>query len=114
MNHTTYAIQDMNVVLNHPSMGKFSANGKGFVSVTFGRATDMSSQDVAADGSVMTSKVTAKNGTVVIVVQQASRAAKWLTKLTNYLENADAAQFTKLSMSASSKFMGRSHVARPG
>jgi len=108
---STYGIEDLNAVISHPAFGSFQLNGAGIVSVTFGRATDTAQQDVAADGSVMTSKISAKNGPVTIVLQQTSDAAMWLTRLFNYLENSPSSEFTRTVISASSKAMGTSHTA---
>lgn len=107
----TYAFEDMNVVFSHPAVGSFQMNGAGLVSVTFSRSNDMASQEVAADGVVMTSKAAGKNGVVTFVVQQTSAAAAFMTKVINYLENAPSSEFERASVSASSKTMGTSHTA---
>ena len=68
MNYSTYAFEDLSVTLSHPSVGQFLFQGTGIGSITFAMANDSSSHDVAADGSVMTSKIKAGNGTVTISV----------------------------------------------
>lgn len=105
-NHTTYAFEDLAVVFSHPSKGTLTLTGSGLVSATTARATDVSAQDLAADGSVMTSKIQARNGTLTIVVQQTSEGANWLRKLNQYLEVAASSEWTKGVCSISSKVMG--------
>ncbi len=105
-NHTTYAFEDLAVVFSHPSKGTLTLTGSGLVSVTVSRANDVSSHDLAADGSVMTSKMQARNGTLTIAVQQSSAGAAWLRKLNQYLEVASSAEWTQGVCSIASKVMG--------
>ena len=105
-NHTTYAFEDLAVVFSHPSKGNLTLAGAGLVSATVARATDATTHDVAADGSVMASKIQARNGTLTIVLQQTSYGAIWLRKLNAYLEVASSSEWTGASCSISSKVTG--------
>jgi hypothetical protein len=105
MNHTTYAFEDLAVVFSHPSKGSLTLTGSGIVSATVARANDVTAHDVAADGSVMASKIRARNGTVTLVLQQTSAGANWLRKLNQFLETAASNQWTRGVCSISSKVM---------
>ena len=104
-NHTTYAFEDVTAVFSHPSKGSRTLTGAGLGSITVARTNDVSAHDLAADGSVMTSKIQGRNGTVTIVLQQTSDGAKWLRKLNQYLEVAPSSEWTQAVCSISSKVM---------
>jgi hypothetical protein len=104
--HSTYAFEDLAVVFSHPAKGSLTLTGAGIVSATVTRSTDVSTHDLAADGSVMTSKIQARNGTITLVVQQTSDGAKWLRKLNEYLEVAASTEWTQAVCSISSKVQG--------
>lgn len=105
-NHTTYAFEDLAVVFSHRSKGTLTLTGAGIVSATVSRSNDVSAHDLAADGSVMTSKIQARNGVLTLVVQQSSSGANWLRKLNQYLEVASSSEWTQAVCSISSKVMG--------
>jgi hypothetical protein len=94
MGHSTYSFADLAVVFTHPGVGILNLQGEGLGSITFAKSNDMSQQDLASDGSVMTSKIKAPNGTIAISVQQTSDAAKWLTRYVNFCDVAPSAMFT--------------------
>jgi hypothetical protein len=104
-NHTTYAFEDLAVVFSHPSKGSLTLTGAGIVSATVSRSTDVTSHDLAADGSVMASKIQARNGTITLVLQQTSAGANWLRRLNQYLEVAPSSEWTQGVCSISSKVM---------
>ncbi len=106
MTYSTYAFEDVNCVVSHPSVGSFSFNGAGTGNVTVAKANDMSSHDVAADGSVMTNKIRAGNGTVTITVQQTSEGAAFLKKLNAYVDNAHSSEFTRTVVTITAKEQG--------
>lgn len=106
MTYSTYAFEDVNCVISHPSVGSFSFNGAGTGSITVAKANDMSSHDVASDGSVMTSKIRAGNGTVTLAVQQTSAGAAFLKKLNAYVDNAHSSEFTRTVITIVSKEQG--------
>lgn len=94
---TTYSFSDVSLVLSHPSVGKCTITGEGVGSVTVSRANDNTQHDVAADGSVMVSKVNTKNGTIAIAIQQTSSAHVWLKKLVSYLLTAPTSEWARAS-----------------
>lgn len=105
-NHTTYSFEDVALVFTHPSKGSITLTGAGTGSVTVSRANDVSTHDLAADGSVMVTKQQARNGTLSIVVQQTSAGSNWLRKLNQYLEVASSAEWAQAVCTISSKVMG--------
>lgn len=109
MGNTTYGFEDLSTVITHPAMGQLMLQGTGIGSITFTMANDSSSHDLAADGSVMTSKIKAGNGTVAISVQQTSEAHKWFTKLYNYLTVAPLREYAEISLLATSSDMQTTH-----
>ena len=92
---TVYSFADVSLVISHPKVGKFTITGEGVGSVSISRANDMTQHDVAADGSVMVSKIFTENGTVAIAIQQTSAAHKWLKKWHDYLKVAPTSEFAK-------------------
>ena len=107
--YSTYAFADVSCVINHPSVGSFDVNGEGVGSITFAMANDVTEHDLAADGTVMVSKIKAGNGTIVIEAQQTSSLHKWLTKAYNYLKAASSSEWAEMSIMASSPAMQVTH-----
>ena len=97
MNHSTYSFADVSLVFSHPSVGMITITGEGVGTITISRANDVSQHDVAADGSVMTSKIIIKNGTAAIDVQQTSAAHKFFKRWYDYLQVAPTSEWTKAS-----------------
>ena len=97
MTHTTYSFADVSLVMNHPAVGMATATGEGVGTITVTRAADVTQHDLAADGSVMVSKIITKNGTLAITIQQTSSFHKYLKKWFDYLQVAPTDQFTKAS-----------------
>ena len=92
---SVYSFADVSLVLSHPSVGKCTLTGQGLGSVAIARANDNTTHDVAADGSVMVSKVLSKNGSMAISIQQTSEAQNWLKKWYNYLIVAPSSEWAK-------------------
>lgn len=105
-NYTTYSFQDISMVISHPSVGQFSANGDGLGSLSISMSTDRTVHDVSADGSVMASKVNGRNGTIAITTQQTTNVNKWLSKCFNYLDAASSTEWSNITISITSKAMG--------
>lgn len=97
LSFTAYSFADMNLVLNHPSIGQCVLTGQGVGQIGVTRAQDASRQDVAGDGSVMTSKVAARNGEVTFTLQQTSTAHKWLKNAYRTLLAGDTAEWAAFS-----------------
>ena len=103
---TTYSFTDTIVTFTHPSWGQLSANGVGLGNLVITMSTDRTAHDVAADGSVMVSKIAGRNGAIAVNVQQTSNVAKRLTNLFNYLVKAPAAQWTQLVVTINNVLAG--------
>lgn len=98
MSTTTYSFSDVTLVISHPAMGQYIANGAGIGNINTTMATDRTTHDLSGDGSVMISKIKGRNGSHSISVQQTSELNKWLLKLYNYLENAPTNQWAAISI----------------
>ena len=97
MNHSTYSFADVVFVMSHPAVGTVTITGEGVGSITVSRSTDVTQHDLAADGSVMVSKILASNGTIALSVQQTSSAMKWLKKWHDYIQVAPTEEWAKAS-----------------
>lgn len=106
MTTTTYSFADVAFVISHPAVGRYVANGSGIGSATVTPSTDKTAHDVAADGSVMVSKVPGNNGTIAVQVQQTSGFNKWLLSLYNYLLTAPTSDWAKIAVTIRSPSMG--------
>jgi len=107
---TTYSFEDVSCSLVHDSVGSVSTTGAGIGSITTTMSTDRTVHDVAADGSVMVSKVAGKNGAIALVVQQTSDLHKWLIKWYNYVDLADSSEWAGMNITIKSKNLGDSTV----
>lgn len=84
MEKSVYSFDDVSFVISDKSVGTCTITGKGVGSISIARANDVSQHDIAADGSVMVSKIVTKNGTIALSLQQTSTANKWLKKWFEY------------------------------
>lgn len=96
--NTTYSFSDVSCVISHPSVGQYVANGEGIGNINISMTTDRTTHDVAADGSVMVSKINGRNGIITIAIQQTSALHKWLLKWYNYLEASATDQWARTSI----------------
>lgn len=104
---STYSFLDLVGSIHSPVMrSDYIFTGEGAGSVTVTKSQERTAQDVAADGSVMVSKVAGNNGTVTIEVQQTSPLQKWLENWFHYLENADTSDWASTTMLLSNKSTG--------
>lgn len=87
---STYSFADVSVSISHPNVGNYSASNEGIGDISVSMTNDRTAHDLANDGSVMVSKIRARNGAISIAVQQTSGFNKWLNKWFNYLEAAGA------------------------
>lgn len=106
MSTTTYSFADTTLVISHPALGQYIANGAGLGSIAVTMTTDRTAHDVSADGSVMVSKIEGNNGTIALQIQQTSGFNKWLLNAYNYLITSPAAQWAQLSITLRSLSMG--------
>ena len=90
MSYNTYSFSEISYVLQHPSLGQIQLVGEAIGTIAFARAQDSSAHLVAHDGSVMTSKIVTRHGTMSFTVHQDSVLHRWLQNAYNYLMNAYA------------------------
>ena len=102
----TYSFSDVSFSMHHPSIGSYSAIGEGIGDFTVSYANSRTAQDVAADGSVMTSKIKAKHGTVALNILQTSDMEDYLEKWWKYIEVADSSEYTLMTITIQSTTMG--------
>lgn len=89
MTTTVYSFSDVNMVIIPPGVSSYVVNGKGIGEVAVNWANDNTVHDLAADGSVMVSKIKADNGTIAITMQQTSILHQYLKDTFNKLMNSD-------------------------
>lgn len=105
MSTTMYSFETVTATFSHPGVGQFVASGQGIGSITLTMTTDRTTHDVAADGSIMISKVPGKNGTIALAIQQVSKLNQWLLKLYNHLETAPATNWANTTLVIRSQIM---------
>lgn len=110
-NVTTYSFSDLLGSISHPGVGQYVFTGQGTGEITVAMASDRTSHDLAADGSVMISKMPGGNGTMTVQIQQTSPVHDWLLNWYNYITHADASEWGAATMLLRSVTMNRSHDA---
>lgn len=88
---TTYSFSDINMVLNFPGWPAYTVNGRGVGEISVSYINDNTAHDIAADGSVMVTKIKANNANVTLTVQQTSSLNEWMLGVFNYLMSAPTA-----------------------
>ncbi len=111
MMNTTYSFLDLSGAIAHPALGAYVFTGEGTGEITVTMSTEKSAHDVAADGSVMVSKIAGDNGTVTIQVQQTSAIHKWLLAAYNALKIADTSQWAQMAATLRNVADGTAHLA---
>ncbi|WP_427112438.1 phage protein [Megasphaera sueciensis] len=114
MSVSTYSFKDVVATISHPSYGSYSIQGEGVGEILIAKSTERTATDIAADGSVMISKVEGNNGIVTIQAQQTSGLHKFLQGMFNYLVNADSSEWAQISMTVKSTNMGKTHYCSYG
>lgn len=107
---TTYGFTDLVGSIHSDLVGDFIFTGEGVGSVSVSKSTERSAQDVAADGSVMVSKIAGNNGTVTIEVQQAAPLHFWLLNWFNAHWAAKTSNWATTTMLLKNTSTGGSHV----
>lgn len=110
MEVSTYSFTDLAGSISHPTLGAYLFDGTGVGSVTIAKATDRTAHDIAADGSVMVSKIAGNNGTVTIEVQQTSAIHKWLLVWFNALWQMPTSEWASTSMTLRNAATGTRHI----
>ncbi|WP_061343002.1 phage protein [Clostridium botulinum] len=103
---TTYSFQDVTVSCAHNGVGAASSTGAGVGTISIVKANDDTAHDVAADGSVMISKIPGSNGNIALTMQQTSEFHKYLLKWYNYVKTAQTAEWAKMNITIKSNNLG--------
>lgn len=110
MEQTTYSFTDLAGSISHPTFGSYIFDGTGVGSVTVTKSTDRTTHDIAADGSVMVSKIAGNNGAVSIEVQQTSSIHKWLLAWFNALWQLPTSEWASTSIMLRNTATGTRHI----
>ena len=86
------------LVLRHDSLGTLTVTGSGLGTCTVRMTGDRTLMDVAADGTVMTTKVRDRRGSFTLQLQQTSESNLTLLRWYNYLETAHASEWDKITV----------------
>lgn len=107
MSTTTYSFGDVRTTIKHPSVGQYIIDGgEGVGSISVTMTTERTAHDIAADGSVMVSKIKGRNGMIALTMQQTSALNKWLRRWYNHLETAATDQWAETTIVVRSPVMG--------
>jgi len=110
MAQSTYSFLDVTGSIHCDKVGDYIFTGKGVGSITISMAQERTAHDVAADGSVMVSKVAGNNGTITIEVQQTSPLNKWLTNWAHVLWDGPTSIWASTSLLIRCTATGTTHV----
>ncbi len=108
--YTTYSFLDLSGALVHPSLGAYIFTGQGVGQVTVTMDTERSAHSVAADGTIMVSKIAGHNGKIQIQCQQTSNVHKWLTAAENAVYIADTDQWASMTATLRNTSDGTTHI----
>jgi hypothetical protein len=111
---STYSFTDINATISHPSYGSYTIQGEGIGDLTVSKTTERSAHDVAADGSIMVSKIAGNNGAVAINAQQTSSLHQFLQGMFNYLWGADTSEWAQISCTIEAPKMGKTYYCTGG
>jgi hypothetical protein len=96
--HSTYSFDAVTATFNFAGVIPITITGQGAGSIDTSMSGDKTVHDVAADGSVMVSKVLGNNGTIALSIQQTSPAHRLLRLWYNYLLNSSASVWAENSI----------------
>jgi hypothetical protein len=108
---TNYSFLDLSGAIAHPAVGAYTFTGEGLGEVSVIMSEERTTHDVAADGSVMVSKIAGNNGQVHIKCQQTSAVHKWLLLLYNALIIAPPDQWAQAAAYLRNVTDKTSHIA---
>lgn len=103
---TTYSFDDVDVVFTHPGVGQYVLSGNGIGSISVTMQTEKTSHDIAADGSIMISKIPGDNAAIDIEIQQTSAFHKWLVNYYNFVLLAPSALWAQAFITIRDKVGG--------
>lgn len=112
MAQTTYSFSDLVGSIHSSLVDDFVFTGEGAGSVTVSKSTERTTHDVAADGSIMVSKIAGNNGVINIEVQQTSPLHVWLEKWFAALWASASTNWAETSILLVNTVTGTSHVCK--
>ncbi len=107
---STYSFLDMAGAIASEEVGAYIFTGKGVGQLTIVMQTELTAHNVAADGSVMVSKIAGRNAQIQIQCQQTSELHKWLLLAHNALTLADTSAWAGMSATLRNTSDGTSHL----
>lgn len=112
MNQTTstYSFLDLSGALASPSLGAYVFTGQGIGQLTITMSVDRTAHSVAADGSIMVSKIAGNNGQIQIQCQQTSALHKWLLAAYNAKILEDTSAWADIAATLRNTSDGTSHI----
>lgn len=111
---TTYSFNDIKAVFSHPAYPAFTINGQGVGEIHIAYANDNTAHELAADGSVMISKIRADNGNFTISMQQTSTMHQWMKGLFNQLMTSPTNLWAAINITISSPSGGFDNIQLTG
>ena len=109
--HTTYSFGDVTASLNFAGIIPLTVTGAGAGSIDTTMAGEKTAHDVAADGTVMISKILGNNGSISLNIQQASSTHKNLLLWYNYILNAPSSEWANNSITIRNNVIGETLIA---
>lgn len=109
-NPTIYSFTDLSGAIAHPALGAYTFTGEGTGEITVSYSTERTVHDIAADGTVMVSKVAGNNGVVTISAQQTSDVHKWLVNAFNIVWVLPTSQWASFSATLRNVSDNTTHV----
>lgn len=114
MQSSTYSFLDLAGVIAHPTYPggpfQFTGAGLGAGTITITMDTERTAHDVAADGTVMVSKMAGNNGKIQIECQQTSIVHKYLLAMYNWLVGESAGAWAQSAAVLRNVSDGTSHI----
>jgi len=107
---TTYSFTDLSSALASASLSAYVFTGQGVKQLTVVMSTDRTAHNVAADGSIMVSKIAGNNGQIQIQCQQTSALHKWLLAAFNAKVLEDTSSWADIAATLRNTSDGSSHV----
>lgn len=111
---STYSFGDISAVLSHPDYPSLDFKNAGVGDITISKTNDTTAHDLAADGSVLVSKIIVNNGTVTINAQQSSPLHNYLNNLFNYLRTAPTNRWAEIQLDIRAPFLHEARICTGG
>lgn len=108
--NSTYSFSDLVGTMSQADVGSYSFTGQGVGEMSITYAAERTVHDVAADGSVMASKIANNTGACALQVQQTSDLHTYLLNWFNYLWTAPTSKWTSTSITIRSLTMNKTYV----